>query len=108
MLDELLYADCVEKKVLTEKMQETMDRVSQVCDNYDLTIRKTGRLQSAPGKPKMEPTITVTRQRLQAIDKSHLSLRLSVYISAIDDEVTARITKASVAFSVFCNVYIHF
>ena len=56
----------------------------------------------------MEPTITVTRQRLQVINKSHLSLRLSVYISAIDDEVTARIAKASVAFSVFCSVYIHF
>ena len=56
----------------------------------------------------MEPTIIVTRQRLQVIDKSHLSLRLSVYISAIDDEVTARIAKASVAFSVFYSVYIDF
>ena len=56
----------------------------------------------------MEQTITVTRQRLQVIDKSRLSLRLSVYISAIDDEVTARIAKASVAFSVFCSVYINF
>ena len=55
-----------------------------------------------------KPTITVTRQRLQVIDKSHLSLRLSVYISAIDDKVTARIANASVAFSVFCRVYIHF
>ena len=41
VLDERLYADCVAKNGLTEKMQETMDRVSQVCDNYDLTIRKT-------------------------------------------------------------------
>ena len=40
MLDELLYADCVAKNVLTEKMQETMDRVSQDCDNYDLTMRE--------------------------------------------------------------------
>ena len=39
VLDELLYADYVAKNVLTEKMQETMDRVSQVCDNFDLTIR---------------------------------------------------------------------
>ena len=31
------------------------------------------------------PTITVTRPRLQVIDKSHLSFRLSVYISTIDD-----------------------
>ena len=49
----------------------------------------------------METTITVTRQRLQVIDKSHISLRLSVYIRAIDDEVTARIAKASEALSVF-------
>ena len=40
VLDELLYNDCVAKNVLTDKMQETMDRVSQVCDNYDLTIRE--------------------------------------------------------------------
>ena len=71
--------------------------------------REWGSLQPAPGKPKMEAIITVTRQRLQVIDKIHLTLRLSVYISAIDDEVTARIAKASVAFSVcFCSVYIHF
>ena len=25
---------------LTEKMQETMDRVSQACDSYELKIRK--------------------------------------------------------------------
>ena len=36
-----MRADCVAKNVLTEKMQETMDRFSNVCDNYDLTIRKT-------------------------------------------------------------------
>ena len=38
VLDELLYADYEAKHVLTEKMQETMDRVLQICDNYDLTI----------------------------------------------------------------------
>ena len=41
VLDVLVYADCVAKNVLTEKMQETVDRVSQVCQNYDLTTRKT-------------------------------------------------------------------
>ena len=52
----------------------------------------------------MEPTIIVTRQRLQVINKSHLSLRLSVYISVIDNEVTTRTAKASAAFSVFCSI----
>ena len=41
MLDELICADCVAKYVLAEKIQETMDPVSQICDNYDLTVRKT-------------------------------------------------------------------
>ena len=40
VLDELLYADCVAKNVLTENMQKTMDRVSEADDNYDLKIRK--------------------------------------------------------------------
>ena len=40
VLDEFLYTDCVAKNVLTEKIQETFDRISQVCDNYDHTIRK--------------------------------------------------------------------
>ena len=37
----------------------------------------------------------MTRQRLQVIDRTHQSLR-PVYMSAIDDEVTARIANASV------------
>ena len=107
VLDELLYADGVAKNILTDKKQEPMDRISQICDNCDLTIRKKkneiGYSQDleSPKWSKMEPTITVTRQTLQVIDKIDLYLRLSVSISAIDDEVTARIAKASVAFSVF-------
>ena len=91
-------------------MQETVDRVSQVCDNYDLTIRKKNNWvgYSQHMESPKNSTITVTRQRQQVIDKIHLSLRLSVYISAIDGEVTASIAKASVAVNVFCSVYIHF
>ena len=54
--------------------------------------------QPAPGKPYSEPTITVNGQKLQVVDKfTYLGLTLSraVYI---DDEVTARTAKASVAF----------
>ena len=39
VLDVLLYADCVAKNVLTEKMQETLDRLSQASDSYELKIR---------------------------------------------------------------------
>ena len=39
VLDELLYADDMDKNANTEaKMQRAMDQVSQSCDNYDLTI----------------------------------------------------------------------
>ena len=39
VLDELLYADDMDKNASTEaKMQRAMDQVSQSCDNYDLTI----------------------------------------------------------------------
>ena len=92
--------------------EETMDRVSQVCGNYNLTIRKknngVGYSQHLDSSKWSQPCITVTRQRLQVIDKSHPSLGLSDYISAIDDEVTARITNASVVLCVFCSVFIHF
>ena len=56
--DELLYADDMDKYASSEtKMQRTMDRVSQSCDNYDLMIstKKTEVvLQPAPGKPYNE------------------------------------------------------
>ena len=39
VLEELLYADDMDKNASTEaKMQRAMDQVSQSCDNYDLTI----------------------------------------------------------------------
>ena len=38
VLDELLYADDMDKNVSSEtKMQRAMDQVSQSYDNYDLT-----------------------------------------------------------------------
>ena len=82
-------------------MQRAMDQVSQSCDNYDLTIstKKTEVVhQPAPGKPYNEPTITVNGQKLKVVDKfTYLGSTLSRAVH-IDDEITARITKASVAF----------
>ena len=73
VLDELLYADDMDKNASTEaKMQRAMDQVSQSCDNYDLTIstKKTEVVhQPAPGKPYNEPTITVNGQKLKVVDK---------------------------------------
>ena len=82
-------------------MQEAMDIVLQACGNYNLTIstKKTEVVyQPAPGKPYSEPTITVNGQRLQVDNKfTYLGSTLSRAMH-IDDEVTARIVKASVAF----------
>ena len=102
VLDELLYANDMAKNASTEeKMQNAMDRVSQACENYDLKIstKKTEVVyQPAPGKSYSEPTITVNGQKLQVVDKfTYLGSTLSRVVH-IDDEVTARIAKASVAF----------
>ena len=78
-----------------------MDQVSDSCDSYDLTIsfKKTEVVyQPAPGKPYKEPTITVKGQRLQVVDKfTYLGSTLFGVVQ-IDDEVNARIAKASAAF----------
>ena len=84
-----------------EKMQKGVAQVSDSCDSYDLTIsiKKTEVVyQPAPGKPYKEPTITVKGQRLQVVDKfTNLGSTLSRVVH-IDDEVNARIAKASAAF----------
>ena len=73
VLDEFLFADDMAKGAPTEeKMQKSVDKVSDSCDNYDLTIsiKKTEMVyQPAPGKPYKEPTIAVKGQRLQVVDK---------------------------------------
>ena len=87
-------------------MQKGVDQVSDSCDSYDLTtsIKKTEVVyQPAPGKPYKEPTITVKGQRLQVVDKfTYLGSTLSRVVR-IDDEVNARIAKASAAFGRLCG-----
>ena len=101
-LDEFLHADDMAKGAPTEeKMQKGVDQVSDSCDSYVLTISiKTNEVvyQPASGKPYKEPTITVKGQRLQVVDKfTYLRSTLSRIVQ-IDDEVNARIAKASAAF----------
>ena len=100
--DEFLFADDMAKGAPTEeKMQKGVDQVSDSCDSYELTIsiKKTEVVyQPAPGKPYKEPTVTVKGQRLQVVDKfTYLGSTLS-RVGHIDDEVNARIAKASAAF----------
>ena len=102
VLDEFFFADDMAKGAPTkEKRQKGVDQVSDSCDSYDLTIsiKKTEVVyQPAPGKPYKKPTITVKGQRLQVVDKFiYLGSTLSRVVH-IDDEVNARIAKASAAF----------
>ena len=102
VVDKLLYADDqAENAKSEEKMQGAVDRMSKACDNFQFTIstKKTEVVhQPAPGKPYSEPTITVNGQKLQIVDKfTYLGSTLSRAVH-IDDEVTARTAKASVAF----------
>ena len=104
VLDEFLFADDMAKGAPTEekmqKVQKGVDQVSDSCDNYDLTIsiKKTEVVyKPEPGKPYKEPTITVTGQRLQVVDKfTYIGSTLSRVVR-IDDEANARIAKASAA-----------
>ena len=79
----------------------TEDQESDLCDSYDLTIsiKKTEVVyQPASGKPYKEPTIIVKGQRLLVVDKfTYLGSTLSRVVHT-DDEVNARIGKASAAF----------
>ena len=100
--DKFLFADDMAKGAPTEeKMQKGVDQISDSCDCYDLTIsiKKTEVVyQPAPGKPYKEPTITVKGQRLQVVDEfTYLGRTLSRVVH-IDNEINARIAKASAAF----------
>ena len=81
--------------------------MSEACDNSQLTISTNKPevvYQPAPGKPYSEPTITVNGQKLQVVDKfTYLGSTLSRAVH-IDDEVTARTAKASVASADFAQM----
>ena len=81
------------------KMQEAVDRVSQACDNYDLTISTQKTVyRPAPGKPHDEPTITVNWHRLQVVINSSISEALCQE-QCILMKVNARLAKARWALS---------
>ena len=101
-LREFLFADdCALNASSPEDMQRSMDLFSTACTNFGLTIstKKTEVMyQPAPGKQYQEPSVTVSGQKLAAVDKfTYLGSTLSRSVN-IDDETDARIAKASVAF----------
>ena len=62
--------------------------------------------QPAPGKPYVEPNISINNQRLKAVNKfTYLGSTLSRNV-VIDDEVNLRLAKASAAFGrLYKNVW---
>jgi hypothetical protein len=82
-------------------MQQSMNLFSKACENFGLTISttKTEVLhQPASGSESNEPSITVNGQKLNNVAKfTYLGSTLSQAVS-IDEEVNARIAKASAAF----------
>ena len=103
VLDEFLFADDMAKGDPTEeKMRKGVDHVSDSCDSYDLiiSVKKTEVVyQPALGKPYKEPTITVKGQ-IASGRQVHLPWKHIVMSRALwwDDEVNARIAKASATF----------
>ena len=96
-INDLLFADDCALNAATEtSMQQTVDKFSDACNNFGLTIstKKTEVMhQPAPGKIYTEPSISVDGQRLSVVDKfTYLGSTLSR-----NDEVNARLAKASVA-----------
>ena len=82
-------------------MQLSVDKFALACECFGLTIsiKKTEVLhQPAPGNTYVEPNILINGQKLNAVDKfTYLGSTLSRQVT-IDDEVSARLSKASAAF----------
>lgn len=101
-INDFLFADDCALNATTEAdMQHSVDLFSDACNNFGLTIstKKTEVMhQPAPGKPYVEPNITINGQRLNSADKFiYLGSTLSRNV-VIDNEVNARLAKASSAF----------
>ncbi|XP_035658037.1 uncharacterized protein LOC118403431 [Branchiostoma floridae] len=99
---DLLFADdCALNAGSEPSMQHSVDNFSNGCNNFGLTIstKKTEVLHlPAPGKPYVEPTITVNNKKLNVVSRfTYLGSTLNQNAN-IDDEVDSRIAKASATF----------
>ena len=102
IIREFLFADdCALNAGSEADMQRSVDKFAIACTNFCLTVskKKTEVLhQPAPGKPYVEPNITVNGQRLSAVNWfTYLGSTLSQNVT-IDDEVNVRIASASATF----------
>ena len=99
---DLLFAnDCALNASSEPEMQQSMNKFSSACDSFGLTIstKKTEVMfQPAPRNAYTEPSITVKGETLKVVESfAYLGSILSRSVR-IDNEVDARIAKASTAF----------
>ena len=102
IVNEFLFADdCALNAKTKANIQNNVDKFPVACNNFGQTIstKKTEVMhQPAPGKPYLEPNITIKRQRLKVVEKfTYLGSTLSKSI-VMDDEVNTWLAKASAAF----------
>ena len=99
--DLLFVDDCAPNASYDPEMQQRMNKFSSACDSFGLTIstKKTEVMfQPAPRNAYTEPSITVKGETLKVMESfAYLSSILSRSVR-IDNEVDARIAKASTAF----------
>ena len=102
LLRELLFADDGALLAYTqEDLQSVVNSFARAASRYGLTIsiKKTEVMfQPKPGAPPHSPIITIDGERLNAVDKFCYLGGVLSQNARIDDEITARIGKASAAF----------
>ena len=101
IINDFLFADdCALNTASEAGMQNRVDTFAEASNNFGLTIqlKKTQDMhQPVPRKTYAEPNITINGQLLNAVEKfTYLGITLSRNV--IDDEVNARLAKASAAF----------
>ena len=107
---DLLFADdCALNASSETELQNSIDRFSEACSNFGLTINteKTEIMyQPAPGKIYIEPLIKINGEKINVVNRfTYLGSTLSQSVN-IDDEVDARISKASSTFGrLYSNVW---
>ena len=102
IINEFLFTDdCALNAIIKANMQNCVDKFSMACDNFGLIIspKKTEVMhQPAPGKPYVEPNITIKGQHLKVVETfTYLGNTHSKSI-VMDDEMNPRLAKVSTAF----------
>ena len=100
---QMMQAHCADDASSKAKMLMDMDQVSLSCDKYHLStnkikIKKKRKKKKKKKKKKNEPTIILNGQNMKVVDQFiYFGSTLSRAVKS-DDEIAARIAKASVTF----------